>query len=279
MNGHKTIVIPNICFIFGYLFIALWAMSSTGAAAQNYARLYQEDTTSVFIRSNETAKYSVRWPVRAITAAGYASFTYLCYRHFDEDIQNLSQRNQSKASSVIANGLTYVGLGRFQSIALASTTITAFALHNDKLKQTVIIWATSLLMNSIVTDQLKKTFQRHRPNTGDPSNVFDWRGGPGINNSFPSAHTSNAFTTATVFATMYKDKKWVSPVAYTLAAAVGLSRIYKNAHWASDVLAGAAVGFLSAKSINVLYKVASDRLSFLPEVGYRNYSVSVVFNF
>ena len=278
MNAHRPEVVPNVLFIFGYFFIALWILSSTRAAAQTYAPLYQEDTTALFIQCHAT-KSSERWIVPSVMAVGYASFTYLCYRRFDEDIQKFSQRNQSEVSSFMADGLTYVGLGRFQSITLAGTTITAFALHDEKLKQTVIVWAASLLMNSIVTDELKKTFQRHRPSTGEPSNVFDWRGGPRINNSFPSAHTSNAFTTATVFATMYKDKKWVPPVAYTLAAAVGLSRIYRNAHWASDVLAGAAVGFLSAKAMNALYKVASNRFSFLPEVGYRSYSVSFAYTF
>ena len=136
----------------------------------------------------------------------------------------------------------------------------------------VIIWAGSLLINSIVTDQLKTSFQRYRPDSGDPYNTFDWRKGPKLNKSFPSAHTSNAFTTATVFATQYKTIKWVPPVAYTLASLVGLSRI-------SDILAGAAVGFLSAKAMNGLYKLAKKKILFLPQVGISYSSLSLVYQF
>lgn len=280
MGAHKLAVMPDIRFTFSRLFISLGIVSSAiGAAAQEGTSFCRKDSLPVYSNNREVLRDAGSWLTPGLAATGYASFTYLCYRHFDDDIQRFAQRNHSNVLSAMAGGLTYVGLGRFQSITLAGTAVTAFALHNDKLKQTVIIWAASLVVNSIATDELKKTFQRHRPNTGDPSNVFDWRGGPGINKSFPSAHTSNAFATATVFATMYKNTKWVPPVAYLLAGAVGFSRIYKNEHWASDVLAGAAVGFLSAKSMNALYKVAGHKFSFLPEVGYRDYAVCMVYRF
>ncbi len=115
---------------------------------------------------------------------------------------------------------------------------------------------------------------------GDPYNVFDWANGPKVNESFPSANTSNAFTTATVFATMYKDKKWVPPLAYGLATLVGFSRIYNNGHWASDVMAGAAVGFLSAKGVIGLYKIASKRyILVIPQIGQKFSSFSLIYRF
>src|SRR4029078_5561166 len=98
--------------------------------------------------------------------------------------------------------------------------------------------------------------------------------------SLPSANTSNAFTTSTVFATMYANKKWVPPLAYGLATLVGFSRIYNNAHWASDVMAGAAVGFLSAKGVIGLYKITSKKhLVVVPQIGHRFSSVSFIYSF
>jgi membrane-associated phospholipid phosphatase len=76
---------------------------------------------------------------------------------------------------------------------------------------------------------------------------------------------------------MYKNKKWVPPVAYSLATLVGLSRIYDNAHWGSDVLAGAAIGFLSAKAMNSLYKLASKKILFLPRVGTGHCSIDIIY--
>ena len=131
------------------------------------------------------------------------------------------------------------------------------------------------IINDIVTNQFKITFQRHRPNTGDPYNTFDWRGGPKTNLSFISAHTSNAFTTATVFATVYNKSKWVPVVAYSVASLVGLCRIYNNDHWASDVMAGAAVGFASAKTANGLYKLAAKKITFIPQVNNGHYGFAL----
>jgi membrane-associated phospholipid phosphatase len=56
--------------------------------------------------------------------------------------------------------------------------------------------------------------------------------------SFPSAHTSQAFAVATVLNDRFDQP--VGAIAYTLAGAVGLSRIVLDKHWASDVVAGAA---------------------------------------
>ncbi len=40
-----------------------------------------------------------------------------------------------------------------------------------------------------------------------------------------------------------------------MATMVGISRVYDNSHWASDVMAGAAIGFISAKTMIELDKL------------------------
>jgi membrane-associated phospholipid phosphatase len=59
--------------------------------------------------------------------------------------------------------------------------------------------------------------------------------------SFPSGHATQAFAGASVIATHY-DSMWVGAVSYGAAALIGLSRIEGDAHWTSDVLAGAMLG-------------------------------------
>ena len=191
-----------------------------------------------------------------LVGAGYTAVVYFTYKYEDKNFQHESQEDKSKvASLILTKGASPLGLGKTQAIALGATTGFAFLTKNKTLKHTVYIWAGTMLLNEVVTSKLKTGFQRHRPNTGDAFNTFDGKNGIDGNRSFPSAHTSNAFATATVFATLYKDKKWVAPFAYGMATMVGISRVYDNAHWASDVLAGAAIGFLSAKTM-----IATDRL-------------------
>lgn len=59
--------------------------------------------------------------------------------------------------------------------------------------------------------------------------------------SFPSGHASQAFAIAVIVAAAYP--RLALPL-YGLAAAIGLSRVFLGAHYASDVLVGVAVGLL-----------------------------------
>ena len=62
-------------------------------------------------------------------------------------------------------------------------------------------------------------------------------------NSFPSGHTATAFMTAAMLDKEYEGRSpWFSIGGYTLATLTGVSRVLNNRHWATDVLAGAAIG-------------------------------------
>ena len=67
--------------------------------------------------------------------------------------------------------------------------------------------------------------------------------------SFASGHTATAFSIATVFALQYKDIKAVPIISYTAATLVGISRLTEHAHWASDVFAGALLGYVCGKQV------------------------------
>ena len=81
---------------------------------------------------------------------------------------------------------------------------------------------------------LKVAFGRSRPGNSDS------------HHSFPSGHTTTAFVTATSLTYSYGWKAGV--IAYPLAVIVGLSRLSDDAHWASDVVAGAFLGFITARA-------------------------------
>jgi membrane-associated phospholipid phosphatase len=94
--------------------------------------------------------------------------------------------------------------------------------------------AQALLVDTTYVFALKQASQRQRP---DGSN----------NLSFPSGHTSNAFAWATVAAHYYGPKLAVP--AYLFAGLVGVGRLEKNAHYLSDVFAGAALGVLVGRTV------------------------------
>jgi membrane-associated phospholipid phosphatase len=84
--------------------------------------------------------------------------------------------------------------------------------------------------------------------------------------SFPSGHTIAGFAAAAVF-TSEASRSWphsgwiVGPVLYGSASLVGLSRMYDNQHWASDVVLGAGLGtFVGIKVVQYAHNHPRNRL-------------------
>lgn len=129
------------------------------------------------------------------------------------------------------------------------------------------------LISSTVTHSLKIITQKERPNGGV--------------HSFPSGHTTLAFTNACV---LYNEFHNTAPVlaysGYAFAATTGSFRIINNAHWISDVLIGAGIGILSAelvyyfepfKNFNPFEKTKN--ITFVPQIGSDNYGLYFAYNF
>lgn len=94
----------------------------------------------------------------------------------------------------------------------------------------------------VITWSMKKGVGRERPAVNDPAfvAVLDLH-----NNSFPSGHTSEAFSMATSLSMKY-PKWYVIVPAFAYAGYTGYSRLYLGVHYPTDVLAGAIVGSGSA---------------------------------
>lgn len=122
----------------------------------------------------------------------------------------------------------------------------------------------AVLASGLVTVAIKTIAGRERPYAANPAEPTDadefqlLRGFHGTNASFPSGHTTVAFAAATAFSaelarTHPEASRWVSPALYTTAAAVGISRLYNNQHWASDAIMGAAVGHLVGRTLDAYH--------------------------
>ena len=65
-------------------------------------------------------------------------------------------------------------------------------------------------------------------------------------NSFPSGHTTLAFTNATVlFNEFQQSSALLAYSGYAFAVTTGAFRVINNKHWLSDVLVGAGIGILA----------------------------------
>lgn len=92
--------------------------------------------------------------------------------------------------------------------------------------------------------------QRERPNKS-PTRL-----------SFPSGHVSHTFASATSLA--YSYGPWVGTVAYSVATWSALSRLREEAHWISDVVAGATLGIFWGRASALAGKKDKSDQSFYP---------------
>ena len=202
-------------------------------------RLAEQDTLAAPILSEApVAKpYVNPWSL-AIPAVLIARGAFSMDSHFDHKLQRYVAENVK--GKVRADD--YV-----QYLPIASV----FAFPNlglppaHSLKERLVIGATAYALTAIFVNTTKYTVRHHRPDTS-------------THNSFPSGHTATVFTGVEILYQEYKHyDPWIGIGGYAVAAGVGLLRIHNNRHWASDVVAGAGIGILSAKLSYLLFPYTS----------------------
>ncbi len=154
--------------------------------------------------------------------------------------------------------------GGFYAIGLAT--------GNAKARDTGFLATEALLDSAIVVQALKYSTGRARPVSPDAGKFF--HGGV----SFPSGHSIAAWSLASVVAHKYGNRKYVPVLAYGLAAVVGGARFTARAHYASDVVAGGAMGYFIGRYVYQTHQPAHDSRAFsvtpILDPAHRSYGVS-----
>jgi hypothetical protein len=156
----------------------------------------------------------------------------------DQPSRDAAQRNQDENRERVAKQVEKFGTD-YALLTVAGLYGYGLVAHDREAEAAGIdAGLASVIGAGIVTPLLKETFGRARPEQNRGRYHFAPFGGDA---SFPSGHTTEAFAVASVVADHY-DSPWVKAGAYGLAGLVGASRVYRDAHWVSDTIAGAAIG-------------------------------------
>lgn len=152
--------------------------------------------------------------------------------------------------------------GPYEVYTLGALGVYGFLFKNEKMKTTTLLASQAYITGGAMEAVIKTLSGRQRPNYYDPNESQPsptFRGpfaslgkdinGKKLNSSFPSGHTTVAFAAATVYAMEYKKQVWVPVLAYSAATLIGISRMTENKHWATDVFAGAALGYVTGRQV------------------------------
>lgn len=135
------------------------------------------------------------------------------------------------------------------NVAVPAGVFAGGVIGNDKgTRQNALYIASSSAVNLLFTSVIKKIVKRKRPFLANVKINAVYQPGE---YSFPSGHTSSAFTTATALSQVY-SKWYVIAPAYLYAGSVGYARMYLGVHYPSDVAAGAILGTGTALSMKFI---------------------------
>ncbi|MDN5304196.1 MAG: hypothetical protein PWP46_1078 [Fusobacteriaceae bacterium] len=128
--------------------------------------------------------------------------------------------------------------------------------YNKNLSKVSILALASNLYSGILVQLIKNIVLRERPfvsfnelNFFKFNKIFHY-----TNLSFPSGHTITGFSVCFIYFYFYKNKI-IRILSIIIAILIGLFRIYEGKHWLSDVIMGAYLGIIVAKTIYEANKV------------------------
>ena len=178
-----------------------------------------------------------------------SSEVVLIYGGEDKNIQQWAQNIRSPFTNTLENAIgDPFGSGLDAAIIVGGSYVGGCIFHKDKPKLFAMMAAKSLVIAGSTTTVIKYIAERHRPYQDNPANPENWDGPMGnfSHVSFPSGHTTVAFSLATMIALEYPRPIIIPILVYGFAACTAFGRINGNFHWGSDVLLGACIGYFTS---------------------------------
>jgi hypothetical protein len=210
------------------------------------AKRYGDDTVALVLAPGS-------WTKEDYERAGAIAFILGGLLVLDESLDDEAQEARSPFTDEVSDETTKLG-GSTSLYLSAGLFVGGVAFRNVELRDTGRDALEALLITHVATKYvLKPLFGRERPEDSDGDTHFRPFSG---DDSFPSAHATQAFAVASVVSA--RSKGWVVPVlVYTLASVVAFDRVNDRVHFASDVFAGAVFGTVTGRFL-VRRHVAAD---------------------
>jgi membrane-associated phospholipid phosphatase len=220
-------------------------------------------------------KHLLTWGGAAVITAVLINNDEKLYR----DTKNYQEKHQwvndlSPKFRLLGNGNVNLGVaGGFYFCGVV--------FKNKKARKTAELSLMSLIHAGVVIQLVKHLAGRKRPEAA-PVGEDHWEGPAGFferykdhrdmyYDAFASGHTITAFSIATVIAKMYNKSFIIPTLCYSLAALAGVSNVTEDAHWFSDVFAGAVLGYAIG---NFVVKKRWKRLTAVPFIQHDKIGLS-----
>jgi|ERR1043166_4045939 membrane-associated phospholipid phosphatase len=228
-------------------------------ATQGLAQRAPDDTNKTFFIGRDAA------------ATGIALGATALISHFDIRIAHWFQSPEVQGSSSRHKAVS--NLTKINETTLTAAAILGYGVgkltHSQTTADVSLHTAESTILTSVISQIIRGPLGRERPSIS-PDDQYKFDFGKGFthfdNRAFPSLHAATGFAFATAISTEIHERNpnaqwWVSPAAYTVAMVPGLTRMYLNQHWASDVVFGSFIGgFVGARVVRYTHTHSRNKL-------------------
>jgi membrane-associated phospholipid phosphatase len=190
---------------------------------------------------------------------------------FDERIANWMQSPSVQGSQSRQDFVDAVTVVNEQplTIAAAATYLIGRVTHSELIADVGLHTTEALLLTVVGAELIRVPLGRKRPDVS-PDNPFVFEFGAGLTNfdnrAYPSIHSAVAFATASALVGEIQVRrpsavKIAAPILYSAALIPGVSRMYLNKHWTSDVVSGGIMGaWLGAKTVRYAHTHKKNKL-------------------
>jgi len=178
---------------------------------------------------------------------------------FDHDIRD--QVGMHGQSSAVGEVGSVLGGAAVVAPAVVGLLIGGHYSKNDRFHSFTYSLAQGAVIDQGLIQGLQFAVGRTRPD--------------GESHSFPSGHASTSFVIATVAARYYGKKAGI--IGYSAATFIAFARARENKHWASDLTAGATLGYIVGSSVcrrtGISMKVG--KIVLLPALDLKNRRIGI----
>ena len=208
------------------------AAGSAGASAQS--RFLQWAVEDARALGGQTFRF-------APAAGASAAAVLMASRGIDPDFNSGIQAWAEGPVDAFLNRTNPLG-GPSMTRNAAGVFAITLIVGDEKAQDAAFTSLEALVYSGCISYALKYAFGRGRPGEGfEPDHFRPFSG----HSSFPSGHTTAAFAAITPWVLYYRTP--VAKALLVLPLGTALARMDRDKHWASDVLAGGALGVLTAR--------------------------------
>lgn len=190
----------------------------------------------------EEGSAQVRWWHGVAALGGYAALIA-----FDDGIKGFSQDHRSRSLDGLSSVARQMGRPEVYVTTGLGILATGLVSGNRGIRDAGARISASLALTGAIVYTVKFAAGRSRPSERgtDSDDFYPFSG----RESAPSGHAAMAFAMATSLGDEIGNP-WVSAGLYVAASTTAWSRVNDDLHWFSDVVAGAAIGVVTARFVN-----------------------------